>query len=836
MKINRSIHILSITVLVGVLVPVSAFAQIRFGGEIVVGFDRDLTIIDAGSSDDDESQEVSGAVLKTDPDLEAWLEKANRHAAEGSYRVATGLWQAVLQRSGDSLYSEDEIIYHSIGDQVEQILSQLPAEALDIYRVTADASAKQILNEAGDPNDVAALMRVSGNYFVSSVGDDAAFRLGCLYLDRHDFSGALRAFKKIVNQHPDPSVSLDEVHARIAICHAFMGNGDLASESLAAGRSFEADSAAIDAVDRNLDSLVPTRVRDAALTQWTTSHGNSKRLSAMPALPESAFAVDQIAKWQFFVEPRKERYISRPETIGKVLVGERSFGEFATKTQSPTEKKMIKAWTENGWRPSGHLLFDESRILFKAPADMIAFDRSKVSDLIDNFDGSRIKTPVFEKIKPADFSIADFASWRSIWRNVFEVDPVTTRLAQLNGSRNRNSIRRGLGGTGQQLELLPKAMHFDDLIHQQMAMHDSIVYTIEGKSYDDRSSHRATRRQVGHGWNVVMRRTRSNFLTAYESKSGRMLWRLPRVDDDPGSPTYNPTKKKADDVDRDRWLRNGGMMAAPVKFANLLIVPVNLNGAIHLYGIDPAKEGETVWSALLCDEPETGSVATSPINLTIEGSDLFATCGTGVLFVVDPTTGKIRFAKRYRRSGETNQAYRRNVNSSVTDFDGWSGDLVLPNGRELICLCSDTDSIVAVDRNDGSLVWKTGLRPYGEKVDYVIGAWDGLLYLGGKQTIIAIDLKSQGYVAWGGEPMFDGANTTGRGMVTPQGVFVPVGNAIWQFALKPKKGRAEVVNQVEAFLGTEAPVGNLYSDGERIWVHGASRLYALSPKQTPKEE
>ena len=68
-------------------------------------------------------------------------------------------------------------------------------------------------------------------------------------------------------------------------------------------------------------------------------------------------------------------------------------------------------------------------------------------------------------------------------------------------------------------------------------------------------------------------------------------------------------------------------------------------------------------------------------------------------------------------------------------------------------------------------------------------------------------------------------------MVTPQGVFVPVGKAIWRFALKPEKGRAEVLNQVEAFLGTESPVGNLYSDGERIWVHGASRLYALSPKE-----
>ena len=60
---------------------------------------------------------------------------------------------------------------------------------------------------------------------------------------------------------------------------------------------------------------------------------------------------------------------------------------------------------------------------------------------------------------------------------------------------------------------------------------------------------------------------------------------------------------------------------------------------------------------------------------------------------------------------------------------------------------------------------------------------------------------------------------------------MPVGNAIWRFSLAGEDGQAEVLNQVEAFLGTNSPVGNLYSDGERIWVHGATRLYALSPKE-----
>ena len=35
---------------------------------------------------------------------------------------------------------------------------------------------------------------------------------------------------------------------------------------------------------------------------------------------------------------------------------------------------------------------------------------------------------------------------------------------------------------------------------------------------------------------------------------------------------------------------------------------------------------------------------------------------------------------------------------------------------------------------------------------------------------------------------------------------------------------------VKSNLGTGAPVGNLYSDGLKIWVLGANRVYALGAK------
>ena len=50
---------------------------------------------------------------------------------------------------------------------------------------------------------------------------------------------------------------------------------------------------------------------------------------------------------------------------------------------------------------------------------------------------------------------------------------------------------------------------------------------------------------------------------------------------------------------------------------------------------------------------------------------------------------------------------------------------------------------------------------------------------------------------------------------------------ILQFALARDNDRPKLMAESSVDLGTGAPLGNLYSDGEKIWVHGANRLYVL---------
>ncbi|MGI9517542.1 MAG: hypothetical protein ACR2NP_10870, partial [Pirellulaceae bacterium] len=79
----------------------------------------------------------------------------------------------------------------------------------------------------------------------------------------------------------------------------------------------------------------------------------------------------------------------------------------------------------------------------------------------------------------------------------------------------------------------------------------------------------------------------------------------------------------------------------------------------------------------------------------------------------------------------------------------------------------------------------------------------------------------------------------GRAMMTEDAIYVPLNDTIVKLGLGGDEGAGDVQAEMKVRLGTGAPLGNLYSDGERIWVVGANRLYALGPddgSDSEKEE
>ncbi len=616
-------------------------------------------------------------------------------------------------------------------------------------------------------------------------------------------------FEKILNRYPDPSVSLAQVLVRLALCQSYLGESEAAESTLA--MALDADREAVysqaDMVRESLGQIQPVN-RSLVDSSWKYWLGNEKRYGVMRSVPDEMMKSDLVAKWQFYFDPRKS-YQNFSDARGDVLEGENSFGAAAAGTLSPNERKLIDSWSKKNWRPAGNLLIDSGIIYFKSAADMTAWDTKEIAECAENDKPEPVSQPL----------------WRSMFRNSFAMDDASQQMQAIRQNYSNYGRRRGISFDTDDPSLNEEVQLFGDTIFQQSSIHNGILYSIEGPSFDDVSSQ--VSRQIGPQWNVVFRRTRSNFLTAYEADSGRTLWTLPR----------ESGERAEAGLQEPAWLESGGFMSAPIGFGDLILAAVNQAGSISIYALDPRQQGKTVWKAFLCDEPESGARPWPPINLSIDGSDLFVSCGMGVVFVLEPATGRIRFAKRYERTGSLDTTFRQ-LNSWTnprTVFEGWSSDVIIPFGSQMICFCSDTRQISSYDRNSGELIWQGPNNPKEYDIDYLLGVYEGVLYAAGSETILAIDLQGQGRMVWGGDETFDGKKSYGRGMLTPGGIYIPVEDSIWKFDLKGDRNAPVKVASVKVNLGTGAPVGNLYSDGERIWVHGANRVYGLWPEPQSDE-
>lgn len=738
----------------------------------------------------EEQNSSGGATLKTDPDLESILKKAERYQQDGNYSVACQLWQAVLERSGDTLYSLDNRTYYSMIEQVEKTLAGLPPEGLQVYRITADAAARQILAQAPRPDDPQALNEVVRKYFVSSVGDDAAFALACQALDRFDFVGALRLLKKIQKQHPDSSIPGLEVASRLGLCQILMGDLAGAKDTLT-GTNY--DEANTDQRIQAVRELLAKAKSGGSAGFEGVQAANFRNYRLGLSLPAGYLAADLMAIWQSYLEPN-DLYNAGDRT-------DRVLRQVSSATMEDTvnsqERSQVEKWQELGWRPTGELLLAGNKVIFRSPIDVSAWNTE----------------------------LTEQSAWRSLWMSSYEADDAT-RMSQM----IRMNYGGRAGGKSRKPETVGQTLSFGDRIHSQMSVNGELLCTIEGQ-HPDTVSHRLGKNQ-GIPWNSTFRRTRNNFLCAYEVSTGRLLWTLPQANS-PGTPQPAPVEQGGKEAE---FLQSGGFMGPPVQFGNALLVPVNQGGAINIYALDLKRQGRTLWKTFLCDEPDTGAEPWAPIQLSLDGSDLFAPTGMGVVFVLDPATGAIRFAQRYERAGAKNDTFR-NIGYQINrmDFDGWSEDLIIPYGRQMICFASDANRIFAIDRNSGQLIWETDMNPLGQKLDYVLGIANDKLYAAGRQTIIAFDLRGEGRMLWGGDDLFGGAISGGKGVLTPDGLYVPVNDTVWKFGLDGKGGRADKQAAVHVTLPVGAPVGNLLSDGQRLWAHQGTRIVALGPEVAAQE-
>ncbi len=732
---------------------------------------------DDSAPDPSETRFPGGAALKTDPEQQRLLKRADQCVADGRLDLAVVLWQKVLDEAGDTLMTRDGRTYTSLADEIELTLASLPPLALSTYRITADGEAQAILSRATPETEEDALARVANRYFLSSLGDDAAFRLACLALDRHDFVGASRLLNKILERHPDPSVPRAEVLLRLAVASSRVGDKQGAETSLSSIASVAGprpERSIVDAVTEQLAATSSSFSSEFSL-DWPMLLGSSSRSGAMRPLPSAASERTLTELWVQEVElSASDSNVMNPwggMVAPGIMVRRSAVRDPNAQPQVFSREQLVSQWRQNGWLPTGQLLFRDNKVYIKLADELICFHTSALNS-----------QPV----------------WRSVWLNQFELDGMSQMLMmmQMNMGIQTQASQRPKSAA--------EVMLFGDRIHQSMSLVDDMIYSIEGKRLGrDETPPRVARQQRGFQWGVTPRRTRTNFLAAYEADSGKVKWHRGASDED---------KEGSQDV---------GFLAAPVGSGELLLAPVTDGGTIWLYAM-AKSDGSTRWKTYLCDEPQGGAAPWSPTIMAVDGRDAYLTCGNGVVFAIDAVGGNIRWAVRYERDGKPDDRMRQMYGTqygAMMSFEGWTEDVVIPSGRTLVVLSSDSDKIVALDRRSGQIIWESPRVKWEVPATYVLGVSGRGLFVAGKNVVRRYDIPS-GRLVW----VTELEDSLGRGTLTSDAIYMPVNDSIVKLDLE--KGTKQT--QVGVSLTTDDPVGNLYSDGEKFWVTGGGRVYAMT--------
>lgn len=729
------------------------------------------------SADPSEAKFPGGAALKTDPEQQRLLKRADQCVEEGRLDLAVVLWQKVLDEAGDTLMTRDGQTYTSLADEVERTLAALPPLALATYRITADGEAQAILSRATPESEEDALAQVANRFFLSSLGDDAAFRLACLALDRHDFIGASRLLNKILERHPDPSIPRSEVLLRLAVASSRVGDKQGAESSLTSIATVAGprpERAIIDAVTEQLAASTAVASSDHLL-DWPMQLGNGARGGSMRPLPSAATERTLTELWtQEYELAATEGGMNNPwggAMMPGVMVRRSASRDPSAQTQIFSREQLVAQWRSGGWMPTGQLLFREGKVYAKLADELVCFDSSALNS-----------QPV----------------WRSVWLNRFELDGMSQMfmMMQMNMGMQAQASTRPKSA--------PEVMLFGDRIQQSMSLIDDMIYSIEGKRIGrDEAPPKVATQQRGFQWGVTPRRTRTNWIAAYEADSGKIKWHRGASDED---------KEGSQDV---------GFLSAPVGSGELLLAPVTDGGTIWLYAL-AKSDGSTRWKTYLCDEPAGGSAPWSPTLVAVDGRDAYLTCGNGVVFAIDAVGGNIRWARRYTREGKSDDRFKQMYGmpyASLMQFDGWTDDVVIPAGRTLLVMSSDSNWIHALDRRSGQLLWNSPRVNFDVPATYVLGVSGRGLFVAGKNVVRRYDIPS-GRLVW----VKDIEDSFGRGTLTSDAIYVPVKDSIVKLDLEQGKE----VTQVGVSLTTDDPVGNLYSDGEKLWVTGGGRVYAMT--------
>ena len=257
-------------------------AEAQFRRRINRGFVQMQVTDGSEQAETDETNTGGFLIKKDDQKVVEQFDDFDRFAKKKSWDRAFKSLDGFLAASNPNAMSPvKDGFWIPSRQKVLQNLLELPDEGKAAYQLFNDAKAKQLFDQAvthdkaGDTADVATLYRkVADQYFISTVGDQAADRLGDCLFESGDYFGAIKMWDQILTYLPGSNLSPVKLQIKKATALARTGR-KAQFQQLAkiikdkfAGQSIKIAGKNV-SVEAHLDALEVSMI--AAATQPTTA-------------------------------------------------------------------------------------------------------------------------------------------------------------------------------------------------------------------------------------------------------------------------------------------------------------------------------------------------------------------------------------------------------------------------------------------------------------------------------------------------------------------------------------------------------------------------------------
>ncbi len=179
----------------------------------------DVTVEASAAKEGEDAKRPFRLAAQSTESTEA-LADFDRHKKRGTWERAFKSLEKAQSSKPDAMVPRADGFYIPSRTYLRQLLATLPQNGKDAYRLFNDPEAKKLLAQAQGKDELASLTKIVNDYFITSIGDVAADRLGDLEFERGDIEQAAERWQSVLQYHPESALKRAQLLVKSGIALA----------------------------------------------------------------------------------------------------------------------------------------------------------------------------------------------------------------------------------------------------------------------------------------------------------------------------------------------------------------------------------------------------------------------------------------------------------------------------------------------------------------------------------------------------------------------------------------------------------------------------------------